>query len=96
MPEKQKRAVLGIATVLQCCYHDFRALIDTLSTHGGDNPDNSDLQKCKDQYGRLKIWDDTVHATSGELDHVLRRSPTVKVLVIGLLNQLIDAFEKGM
>src|ERR1700753_831305 len=56
---------------------------------------NSDAEKCKGQLRRLQLWDEEVHASSGELDHVLRCNPELQGRVVNELGKLIEAVEIG-
>jgi hypothetical protein len=87
---------LAIANLFQCCLDDLSSIVTEWSKHNPGGLDDSDVERCKEQLGRLKIWDDEVKASSGNLDHDLRRSPELRAKVIKLLKQLIEALETGM
>jgi hypothetical protein len=56
---------------------------------------NIDTEKCKELLIRFNQWDEAVHASSGELDHALRRKPELLNRVVNCLRKLIEAVETG-
>jgi hypothetical protein len=95
MANTRPQKLLSIANLYHCCHDDLQYLITALGKLEDAQAASTEPQKCREQLARLKIWDDEVHASTGELDHVLRRSQDLRNHVINLLEQLLVEIEKG-
>ena len=84
-----------LATQFQSCLAAIQALYAALVARGEDRADKPGAQLCKEELGRLNLWDVDVHASSGELDHSLRKTPQLWKHVFDLLGQLTEAVRNG-
>lgn len=63
---------------------------DSLTGSSYHDPISSESQRCRDEVGRLEIWDIEIGARDGQLDHALRNSSRLRDTVLELLRDLVD------
>ena len=68
---------------------------DSLTDHSLLDPISSESQRCRDEAGRLELWDIEIGARDGQLDHVLRNSSMLRDRVLELLRDLVNLSDES-
>ena len=80
----------SIASLLLKCQQTLASLFATLQELPHDSLDAPELQRCRDEIGRLSMWDIDTSASEGELDYTLRKSSRLRDGVLELLKELAE------
>lgn len=84
-----------LAQRFRSCSELLQELYDFLLEQPEPRVDEPGSQFCQEEIGRLKLWNESVRSSSGELDHDLRKNGELFKHVYNLLGQLEDAIKKG-